>query len=460
MIPMTVREIAAAVGGSTHSVNPGASVTSVVIDSRNAAAGSMFAAIPGERVDGHDFAAAALAAGAVVVLAMRELDVPCIVVDDTILALGRLAAEARQRLSCPVIAITGSSGKTSTKDLLAQVLETDGQTIAPTGSMNNEVGCPLTILQADAHTDYLVLEMGMRGLGHIAYLCEIARPTVGVMLNIGTAHIGVVGSQDAIAQAKGEIIEGLPAEGIAVLNGDDHRVMAQAARTQARIVTFGEGVDCDARATDVRLDAGARASFTLHWGDQAEPVQLQVAGEHQVSNALAVAAVARSLGLTIEQVAMGLRAASPRSRWRMEVIETPGDITVINDAYNANPESMRAALRTAWSMAAGRRTWAVLGEMRELGERSAADHAEIGRLAHDLGMRIVSVGSASIVDAARAAGAPEDRVLLVPDADAAIAVLRGAAVPGDVILVKASRSIGLERVALALVGDDESVGDA
>ena len=339
------------------------------------------------------------------------------------------------------------------------MLQTDGPTVAPSGSMNNELGCPLTILQADAQTRYLVLEMGMRGLGHIAYLCEIARPTVGVLLNIGTAHIGVVGSQDAIAQAKGEIIDDLPVHGVAVLNGDDPRVMAQADRTRAQVVTFGQSPTADARATDLRLDSRARAAFTLHWGDQAEPVQLQVAGEHQVANALAVAAVARSLGLSIEQVAMGLRAATARSRWRMEITEAPGDVTVINDAYNANPESMRAALRTASTMAAGRRSWAVLGEMRELGERADADHAEIGRLAHELGMRVVSVGSAALVDAARAAGAAPDHAVLVPDADAAIALLRSAIVPGDVILVKASRSIGLERVAQALVAGDEAVSD-
>ena len=460
MIRMTLREIAQAVEGVIHGADPEAIASAVTIDSREVSPGSLFVAIPGERFDGHDFAGAAHAGGAVCILSMREVDAPCIVVDDTVLALGRLAAAARQRITCPVIAITGSSGKTSTKDLLAQVLETAGVTIAPSGSMNNELGCPLTILQADAHTDYLVLEMGMRGLGHIAYLCEIARPTVGVLLNIGTAHVGVVGSQDAIAQAKGEIIEALPGDGVAVLNGDDHRVMAQAERTGASIVTFGTAVDHDARATDIRLDAGARASFTLHWGDQAEPVRLQVAGEHQVWNALAVAGVARSLGLGIEQVAMWLRAATPRSRWRMEITEATGDITIINDAYNANPESMRAALRTASSMAAGRRTWAVLGEMRELGDRSASDHAQIGRMAHELGMRVLSVGSASIVESARAAGADGDMALLVPDADAAIAVLRASIAPGDVVLVKASRSVGLERVALALAGADEAVSDA
>ena len=460
MIPMTVREIADAVDGRIVGADPGQLVTEVVIDSRQAGPGMLFAAIPGERADGHDFARDAHAAGAVVVLVGHEVDAPCIVVDDTTLALGRLAADMRQRLTCPVIAVTGSSGKTSTKDLLAQVLETDGATIAPTGSMNNELGCPLTILRADAQTDYLVLEMGMRGLGHIAYLCEIARPTVGIMLNVGTAHIGMVGTQDAIAQAKGEIIEGLPPDGYAVLNADDNRVMAQTARTRAQVVTFGQSPDSDARATDVRLDPRACASFTLHWGDQAEPVSLQVAGEHQVSNALAVAAVARSLGLTIEQVAMGLRGATARSRWRMEVIETPGGVTVINDAYNANPESMRAALHTASAMAAGRRTWAVLGEMRELGDRADDDHAEVGRLAQGLGMRVVSVGATSIVDAARAAGATQDHAVLVPDADAAIALLKAAIVPGDVIVVKASRSIGLECVAAALIDDDEAVSDA
>lgn len=454
MIAMTCAEVAEATGGQLVNVDPGAVLLDVVIDSRQAGQGSLFVAIEGEHVDGHDFAPAATAAGAVATLAARAIDGPCIVVDDTTLALGRLAAEVRRRLTCAVVAITGSSGKTSTKDLLAQVLSTSGPTVAPAGSMNNEIGCPLTILRADPETEYLVLEMGMRGEGHIAYLCEIAQPSVSVILNIGTAHIGVVGSREGIASAKGEILDHLPADGLAVLFGDDPIVMQQAARTRAEIASFGEGPACTVRATDVRLDTAARASFTLHAGDQAEPVSLQLHGEHQMLNALAVAAVALHLGLGIEQVAMGLRAATAQSRWRMEVHEAPGGITVINDAYNANPESMRAALRTLRSMAAGRRTWAVLGEMRELGDRTVEEHDAIGRLAVRLDIsRLLCVGPATRVMHLGASneGSWGDESLHVADIDEAIALLRRELAPGDVVLVKASRSVGLERVAEALM---------
>jgi UDP-N-acetylmuramoyl-tripeptide--D-alanyl-D-alanine ligase len=301
--------------------------------------------------------------------------------------------------------------------------------------------------------------MGMRGEGHIAYLVDIAAPDVGVVINVGSAHLGMLGSREAIARAKGELIRGLSAEGVAVLNGDDPLVRDMAGTTAAHVVMFGESADSAVRATDIRIDELARPSFTLtdsRSGD-ARPVTLQFSGEHYVPNALAAAAVALSLGGSVEQVADALRAAEPRSRWRMEVSVAPGGFTVVNDAYNANPESMRAALKTLAAMAAGRRTWAVLGEMRELGDETVAEHDAIGRLAVRLDIsRLVCVGEGTHVMHLGASneGSWGDESIHVPDVDAAIDLLKAQVRPDDVVLVKASRSIGLERVAEALLSTE------
>jgi UDP-N-acetylmuramoyl-tripeptide--D-alanyl-D-alanine ligase len=435
----------------------------VVVDSRAVVPGCLFVAIRGDRVDGHDFASGAVAAGAVAVLADHSLDeadglaVPCIVVADPVEALGALAAWVRRdRLTCTVVGITGSSGKTGTKDLVASVLSCLGPTVSPVGSLNTEVGLPLTILSADEDTRYLVLEMGMRGEGHIDYLVGLAQPDVGVIVNVGSAHLGMLGSREAIARAKAELVSGLQAGGVAVLNGDDPLVRGMASRTLARVLTFGESADCDVRATDIRVDEMARPTFTLTDGAtlEAQPVTLQFSGEHYVSNALAAAAVALSLGASVEQVADGLRAASPVSRWRMEVHVAPNGYTVVNDAYNANPESMRAALKTLAAMAAGRRTWAVLGEMRELGDASVDEHDSIGRLAVRLDIsRLVCVGEGTRVMHLGASneGSWGEESTHVPDVDSAIDLLRAELRPGDVVLVKASRSVGLERIADALL---------
>ena len=459
MITMTVGEIADAVRGACHDVDPTAIVSDVVIDSREARPATMFVAIAGDRVDGHAFAADAFASGACVVLAARALDGPCIVVDDPVLALGRLAHWVRvRRLNCTVIGITGSSGKTSTKDLVAEVLARRGATVAAAGSFNTEVGVPLTILRADESTEFLVLEMGMRGEGHIAYLCEIALPSVGVLINVGLAHVGMVGSIEGVARAKGEILEGLPIAGFAIVNGDDPAVMEQSHRTSATIVPFGMAGSCDVRATDLRLDDQARPSFTLHHGDQAVPVSMRLHGEHSVHNALAAAAVGACLGVPIEEIAAALRAATPRSRWRMEVRESPEGWIIVNDAYNANPDSMRAALQALAAMGSGRRTWAVLGEMRELGDHQESQHEEIGRLAASLGMtNLICVGEGTrSMERACAGEGSSTRSTWAEGPDEAIALLRGELAAGDVVLVKASRSIGLERISEALAPKDDS----
>ncbi|MFJ4191548.1 UDP-N-acetylmuramoyl-tripeptide--D-alanyl-D-alanine ligase [Kitasatospora sp. NPDC089509] len=463
MIALTLAEVAAAVGGTLDGADPDTLVTGPVeVDSRKVSPGGLFAAFVGEHVDGHDYAAVAVGAGAVAVLASRPVGVPAVLVDSVVEALGRLARTVVARAErTTVVALTGSAGKTSTKDLIAQLLQRHGETVFPPGSLNNEIGHPMTALRVEDGTRHLVMEMGARHKGDIEYLTSITPPRIGLVLNVGTAHVGEFGSQEAIAEAKGELVEALPAEGAAILNADDRLVRAMASRTKAKVVLFGESPDADVRATDVRLDATGRPSFTLTTPAGSAPVQLRLYGEHHVSNALAAAAVATELGMTVDDTAAALGEAGALSRWRMEVVDRADGVTVVNDAYNANPDSMRAALRALVSMGGRgperRRTWAVLGEMRELGEDSLAEHDAIGRLAVRLDVtKLVAVGgreAACMELGARNEGSWGEESVLVSDADAAVELLRSQLRPGDVVLVKASRSVGLERVAEALLAD-------
>ncbi|MCM6773337.1 UDP-N-acetylmuramoyl-tripeptide--D-alanyl-D-alanine ligase [Nocardia sp. CDC159] len=525
MIEMTLREIADVVGGTLHDVpDPAVTVTGAVeFDSRRIEPGGLFLALPGERVDGHDFAAAAVAAGAVAVLAARPVGVPAIVVEPlpgekragesrdaragesrdaragesrdaragesrgarageskdaptgtayalahdadgsgaaVLAALGRLARVVVDRLvaenGLTVVGITGSSGKTSTKDLLAGVLAPLGSVVAPPGSFNNEIGHPWTALRATTETKFLVLELSARGHGHIKALTEIAPPRIGVVLNVGTAHLGEFGSREAIAQAKGELVEALPADGVAVLNADDSNVVAMAARTAARVVRVGQAESAEVRATDVVLDEAARARFTLSAKGSSVEVRLAVHGEHQVGNALSAAAVALECGADLDTVARALSGATVASAHRMDVRTRADGVTVINDSYNANPDSMRAALKALVTMSkAGerpRRSWAVLGEMAELGEESVVEHDRIGRLAVRLDVdRLVVVGtgrpSRGMHQGAVQEGSWGEESVLVPDIESAIALLDDELAAGDVVLVKASNSVGLWAVA-------------
>lgn len=454
---MTLAEVAAATGGRlADAPDPDAVVTgAVTFDSRQVGAGDLFLALVGEHVDGLEYAAAAHAAGAVAVLASRPVGVPAIVVDDVLTALSRLAHAVLQRLpDVTVVGITGSSGKTSTKDLVAQLLAALGPTVAPPGSYNNELGLPYTVLLATTDTRYLVLEYSARGLGHIAALCAVARPDIAVELNVGTAHIGEFGSTEVIAQAKAELVECLSAEAVAVLSADDEKVRAMASGTAARVVLTGTAPDADVRADNVQLDDRGRASYTLRAGGDNAEVHLPLYGEHHVANSLAAAAVGIELGMSVAEVAEGLAGVHMRSRWRMEVTERPDGVTVINDAYNANPDSMRAALRALVAIAGERRTWAVLGQMAELGHRAAAEHQALGQLVNQLGIdRLVAVGEgASAVHAgAGLEGSRGMESVTVPDIDGALQVLRNEIRSGDVIMVKASRAVGLERLARQLL---------
>jgi UDP-N-acetylmuramoyl-tripeptide--D-alanyl-D-alanine ligase len=463
MIALTLAEVAELTGGTLTGPAEATVTGAVTLDSRTVADGALFVAVAGERADGHDFLPAAAAAGAVAAITTRPDDaLPTVVVDDPVVALGRLAAGVHARLTATglrTVGITGSSGKTSTKDLLGQVLAAAGPTVSPPGSYNNDIGLPLTVLDADERTRFLVLEMGSRGPGHIARLCRIARPQVGVVLNVGSAHLGEFGSVEWIVVAKGELVEALAEDGTAVLNADDPRVLGMASRTAARVVTTGRGEDADVRAVDVALDDAARARFTLVAGGERHPVALQVVGEHQVANALSTAGAALAAGMTPAEVATALSAAGPRSRWRMEVVRREDGVTVVNDAYNANPESMRAAL-AALAGLAGTRRIAVLGGMAELGPDAAAEHERLGRDAAAAGVDlVVAVGpdAIGIADGAAAAGrrAGEESVH-VPDRAAARELLSEVLRPGDVVLVKASRSYGLELLAADLL----TAGDA
>ena len=457
MIPMTTAEIAQVVGGVAHG---DATVTGpAFFDSRSVEPGGLFLAVAGERVDGHAYAEGAVAAGAAAVLGSRPTGVPTVVVDDPVVALGLLARHVRDRLpDLTVLALTGSQGKTGTKDYLAQVLAAAGETVATTGNLNNEIGVPVTVLRATGTTRFLVVEMGARGVGHIAYLCGIARPTIAAVLNVGTAHLGEFGSREAIAQAKGEIVEGLPADGVAVLNGDDPLVRVMADRTAAGVLLFGEDGG-DLSWADTEVDDLGRPETVFHRDDLTARVRLRQVGQHQVENAAAAAAMALAAGVGFDEVMAALPEAVSLSRWRMEMHDLAGGGALINDAYNANPASMRAAVDALARIGSRRdgRTLAVLGEMKELGEGTAAEHRDVGAEVARAGIDVLLVigpEAAPMVDGARSVTDWGGTAMPVADRDAALAWLRENIVAGDVVLVKASRGAALEHVAQGLVEEE------
>ncbi|NEA36800.1 UDP-N-acetylmuramoyl-tripeptide--D-alanyl-D-alanine ligase [Streptomyces sp. SID13031] len=464
MIPVSCAQIAAAVGGELVGVDPAAVVDAgVEIDSRKITAGGLFVAFAGQNVDGHEYVPAVTAAGATVSITTRPVEgSPCIVVADAQQAIGELAKLVISQLpELTVIGLTGSQGKTSTKDLIAQLLAPYGPTVAAVGSQNNEIGHPLTALKADLATRYLVAEMGARHVGDITYLCRITPPKVGLVLNVGHSHIGEFGSQDAIAVAKGEMIEAVLPGGTAILNADDPRVAAMASRTAESVVLWGDAPEATVRATEVELDTLGRAGFTLHLGGEEHAVQLQTVGEHQVANALAAAAAVQAVGLTPAQIAEGLSTATAASKWRMEVHERPDGVTIINDAYNANPESVRAALKALAAIGRARmaqtgtgRTWAVLGPMGELGDSHIEEHDAIGRLVVRLDIQrllVIGEGARSIHLGASLEGSWGNESAYVDSMDEALELLRKELQQGDVVLVKASRFVGLDRLATALL---------
>jgi UDP-N-acetylmuramoyl-tripeptide--D-alanyl-D-alanine ligase len=446
MIPLTLQQIADITGG-TVSGDPAITVTApAVLDGRKAEPGGLFVAFAGENVDGHEFAAQAGQAGAVAVLGSRATALPTVVVADAAAALQTLArhvvAQLRGELS--VVGITGSQGKTSTKDMLATVLADEAETVATAGNLNNELGVPLTILRAVPSTRFLVVEMGARRRGDIALLASLVPPDVSIVLNVGKAHIGEFGSQDAIAEGKSEIVTGLAPTGTAVLNVDDPRVLGMAPLAPADVLTYGTGESADVRVVDLELDGHGLPTFTLQTADASAHVALPLVGAHQAVNAAGVAAAALTLGIPLDRIAASLGHVVLTGR-RMETTVLASGVTLINDSYNASPGSMRSGLDALVAVDGSRRI-AVLGEILELGDVSADEHRTVGEYAAERADTVLVIGAGARPIAEGAA----ERAIYVDTHAEAIDWLQSHLVPGDVVLVKASRGSRLDIVADAL----------
>jgi UDP-N-acetylmuramoyl-tripeptide--D-alanyl-D-alanine ligase len=450
--PRRLSEVARAVEGSLEGDD--VEVRSVSTDSREVIAGSLFIALSGDRTDGHRFVEQALAGGAAAAIVDGPIDVngPVVLVDSTAEALLRLAADERRSMVATVVGVTGANGKTSTKDLTHAIAKSRFRVHASPGSFNNEIGLPLTLLGAPPETEVLVAEMGARRLGDVKLLSGVARPDVVVVTNVGLAHIEVFGSWASIVEASAEPIDALGPEGLAILNADDPIVIAYGDRCPGRVVTFGTRAHVDVRAEDVSLGPDGRASFHLVMQGSEVPVTLAVPGEHMVSNALAAVAVGFELGVPLDDAARALAGAGV-SRWRMETFTTRAGVRVLNDAYNANPESTAAALRTARWMAGKERLIAVLGEMAELGPISEEEHDRVGELAARIRVdRLITVGGAAetIARAAIREGMEPGDVAIHDSPDEALDDIRRSAAPGDLVVFKGSRVAGLETLAEAL----------
>jgi UDP-N-acetylmuramoyl-tripeptide--D-alanyl-D-alanine ligase len=448
-------DVAAVTGGRL--IGDDVEVRSVVVDGRIKDADSaLFVAIAGERADGHDFVLQALEGPSVAAMIERETDstagIPAVVVESTMKGLADLARAERSAMRAAVIGVTGSTGKTMTKDLIAAVLSPRFDVVASANSFNNEIGLPLTLLESNASTEVVVAEMGSRGVGHIASLTEIASPTAGVITNVGVAHMELFGSQENVADAKAELVESLDARGTAILPIDDPVVRTFGGRTKANVLWFGRGDDARVRAESVTLDADGNAHFVLAVDDAREPVALSIPGEHMVSNALAAAAAGVLLGLSVAEIAAGLKDAHV-SAWRMETFTGAGGVRVINDAYNANPTSMAAALKAARWIARDGRLAAVLGTMRELGHLSEREHERVGELVARLGIeRLITVGDEAepILRAAIREGVEPENAVAYATGEDALEDVRAWAHEGDVVLFKGSRAVGLEKLAEAM----------
>jgi len=465
MYDLTLGQVCEIVGGQLVG-NAATRVTGVSIDSRTAKPGDLFAAIIGERVDGHDFAASALEIGAVASITSKSVAGDHVLVpaspdslDPVIHAIAKLSSHVRSSMhGIEVIGITGSSGKTSTKDMIGQILSHAGVTHAPAGSLNNELGLPLTLLSAPRDVKYLVTEMGMRGLGHISHLCDLAKPTIGVITNVGQAHIGEVGSIEGIAQAKSELVTSIPSSGVVVLNADDDRVVSMRALTEATVFTYGFSQDADVRAENLQLSAYGSYNFDLVFRGERIPASIPILGQHNVLNALAAAAVGLAVGMEVQDIARALTTLKQKSKWRMEVHQLPGDVTIINDAYNANPESMTAALETLTAIPASGNTFAILGKMHELGDSSDAIHVQVANLASRLGVtQVIAVGDAaksyglegyvSNPDSGTAPDLASKKSVWFPDFDSACDYIVKQVNSGDILLFKASRAEKFEVLA-------------
>jgi UDP-N-acetylmuramoyl-tripeptide--D-alanyl-D-alanine ligase len=458
MIELSLAEVAQAVSGSLVKGDPNVLVTGTVeTDSRLVKAGSIFFARPGEVTDGHKFIGSAVELGAVAAVVDHVVDdtVAQILVPDVTAALGKLAKyvleRIREKADIKVIGITGSNGKTTTKNMLRAILSQAGPTIAPIESYNNEVGAPISILKSDFETKYLVVELGAGGSGSIAYLADIAKPDLGVLLKVGLAHVGEFGGIETTAKIKGELAAALKSDDVFIGNADDGYVRDMA--TNARQVWFGTAPDAGYRATDLNLSIEG-TNFEMHWPNgEVQRINLQILGEHHVMNALAACAVADQLGLDHKKISAALEALPLAERWRMQLTNRADGVSVINDAYNASPDSTKAALQTLAQLGkSGRRTIAVLGEMAELGAFSREQHDAIGRIVVRLNIDqlvVVGEGAKLIHMGAEQEGSWGGESKYFDSIDEALAYVRGMLVAGDIVLIKSSKSANLR-----YLGDD------
>jgi len=460
MIAISLQEISEAIGAKLIGDGTVVISGSVETDSRLIKAGSLFVAKPGEVTDGHEFVSSAIANGAVAVIVEHEVSstVPQLVVKDSVHALGLLAkhvvAKVKALGQLKVIGVTGSNGKTTTKNMLREVLSTKGKTIAPEESFNNEVGAPYSMLKIDEQTKFLVVEMGAGGPGTIKYLAQMCEPDIGIELKVGLAHAGEFGGIEATENIKAELVEELAPTGIALLNFDDERVMNMATRTKAKALTFGLGQDSDYSASDVAISlSGTSFGFSAPDGTKSK-VNLHILGEHHVYNALAALATGEILGVDRKEAIQAIESMKLAEKWRMELGVAESGLTVINDAYNASPDSMRAALQTLAQLGriSGKKTVAVMGEMAELGEFSAHEHDAIGRIAVRLNLgQVVVVGKAAklIHMGASQEGSWDGESQYFDEISNALAYLREMLTGDEIVLVKSSKSANLR-----FLGDD------
>lgn len=454
----SLREVVDWCGGTLRRGDPDRVCDGVSIDSRRVPPTCLFVAIRGERHDAHDFVDAAAAAGAALLVESGRAypgDSATVEVEDTTRALGALGAGVRRRFTGPLIGITGSNGKTSTKELASAALGTAHPHLKTEGNLNNQFGVPLTLLRLEPRHEVAVVEMGTNHPGEIAHLCELASPTIGVLTNVGTAHAEFLGGRDGVAREKGALFEALPTSGVAVVNADDPFVREQARRSAARCLLFGRGADADVCAEDVVSLGLEGFRFTLRTPSGRASTRIPNIGDVHIHNALAAAAAALAAGASVEEIAAGL-SHTPVVGGRLEALTLPGGVTVLNDAYNANPQSMRAALETLRRLAEGRRAIAVLGDMGELGPGATEFHSEVGHAAAEIGVDVViAVGQhgTTLRDAASKGGLAENACHHAEDASEAGPLLRELVREGDWVLLKGSRAMAMERVLEALERD-------
>ncbi len=466
MLPLSASEVEQATSGTLVSGSGETSIDGIALDTRTINPGDLFIPIKGENYNGHDFLSQALARGACGFLSAHwddrlrqslgdkfDSSKVAIVVRNTLKALQEIAKHIRKKLDVQVVGITGSTGKTCSKDMIANVLSRGRTVVSTEKNYNNEIGVPLTILRANQGTEVLVIEMAMRGIGQIAELAEIAQPTIGLVTNVGKTHFEFLGSEEGIAKAKSELIEAVPSDGTIILNADDKWTGKLRDLAQAPVVTYGISQDSDVRAEDISVNAQGWPSFRIVSGESDVSVSLPFPGRHNVYNALAAYAVASTMHLSKSGIKRGLETCV-LAKMRMQIFSTPDGITVLNDAYNANPTSMKAALITLRDLARRKRKLAVLGDMLELGTLSEMAHFKIGELASDLKIDLlIAVGAKSkrIADGALSKGMNSSSVFSCSTTKEASAVLAEKMRPGDAVLIKASRGMELEQVVNVLV---------